>query len=442
MLPLSGGASRDLGGATCSADFGPDGASLCAVRQVPGREPYSLEWPLGETFLKSDQALRCPRVWGRHLAVFWESGQSGSNGSIVLADKDELPRTLASCQGFTSLAWAPGGNEIWYTTFDGSESLIQAVSLKGASRVLGRHPDRLELMDVGPGGRCLALVGSVLRQVFGRPPGGARDLDLTWFDAQTPADLARDGRHVLLTRSGVGPANVYLRPMDGGPGVPFGTGDAVLSPDGRTVLTVETWQGRPSLRLTPTGEGAPRHVPLNAPVTSLDTLYLRPGSQRVYFHHPGDGGLGYVDLTTGEQKADAFPDTGVLDRQPIFSPDGRKVLLQDTRQEPSPDALPLEVFEAGGAGPRRVRGNRSTEAVAGWDARNESVYLYDRNTLPAAVTLWNLNTGARKPFLKITPPDSAGAWGIESLKLTPAGDAYAYAVVRELSELYLIEGLY
>ena len=50
-------------------------------------------------------------------------------------------------------------------------------------------------------------------------------------------------------------------------------------------------------------------------------------------------------------------------------------------------------------------------------------------------------TGIRRPFLQITPADPSGVWGIQFLKITPSGRAYAYCIVRKLSDLYLIEGL-
>jgi hypothetical protein len=49
--------------------------------------------------------------------------------------------------------------------------------------------------------------------------------------------------------------------------------------------------------------------------------------------------------------------------------------------------------------------------------------------------------GADRPFLQITPPDPSGIWGIQILRMTPSGNAYAYSVVRRLSDLYLVEGL-
>ena len=57
------------------------------------------------------------------------------------------------------------------------------------------------------------------------------------------------------------------------------------------------------------------------------------------------------------------------------------------------------------------------------------------------MVVWNPLTGSRRPFLKIMPADPAGVFGISNLQVTPSGRAYAYSVVRKLSDLYFIEGL-
>ena len=88
-----------------------------------------------------------------------------------------------------------------------------------------------------------------------------------------------------------------------------------------------------------------------------------------------------------------------------------------------------------------AKGNSRAEVPAGWTADSREVYLYDRNAIPANVVRWNPVTGARRPFLQIVPADRSGVWGVSWLTITPSGNAYAYSVLRKLSDLYLIEGL-
>jgi hypothetical protein len=51
-----------------------------------------------------------------------------------------------------------------------------------------------------------------------------------------------------------------------------------------------------------------------------------------------------------------------------------------------------------------------------------------------------LATGRREPWKTIMPQDPVGIW-MADLLLTPDGKSYAYNCSRDLSDLYLVEGL-
>ncbi len=70
-----------------------------------------------------------------------------------------------------------------------------------------------------------------------------------------------------------------------------------------------------------------------------------------------------------------------------------------------------------------------------------SLVVYSRTLLPAPVDAIDLASGKRTPLLKLIPPDPVGISGIQGVMLSLDGSAYAYNVVRQLSELYLVEGL-
>ena len=286
VLPLAGGGTREISGAAFAATS-PRTARASASSRWSGRAGSSSSGPQGEVLLKPSSILRNPRIHRGQVAFFRSSPAAFADGEIQVLAKGGRPRSLGRYKGFTSLAWEPDGEEIWFSTFDGGESQIQAVSLQGKTRLLARHPGRLELVDVDAGGRCLTISSSQLRQAFGRAPGVDREVDLTWLDAQTPTALKEDGSQVLLTRSGdweMGPLRPY-RPLpevalrwtsdprrdgqrDGGPqpGRPMGR-DA----RGR-------WKGQAGLRLIPTGAGASRWFPLTgAPRTRTVSGSIRGG---------------------------------------------------------------------------------------------------------------------------------------------------------------------
>ncbi|HQT95059.1 MAG TPA: serine/threonine-protein kinase [Thermoanaerobaculaceae bacterium] len=447
VLPLAGGGMREIGRVTNAADFAGDGSTICLLRDL-----NQLEWPQGEILLKPSAGfLRSPRVHGALVAFFQSPSQAvTTNGEIRVVVKGGQPRSLTRCKGFTALAWGPDGGEIWYSTFDGDQSRFEAVSLQGRTRLLAQLPGRLELVDVDTAGRCLAIASSNLRQAFGRAPGADKDVDLTWLDAQAPLALRADCSQVLLTRGGDWEmserAGLYMRSLDGGQATRLGTGSitADLSRDGRTVATLETNpKGKVGLRLIPTGAGASRWYPLTGAATNTDYALFHPSGGSIYLLEEDTHSVSRLDLATGAVTPKAIPrKLGFNFNLKPFSPDGRRALFQDMADSRPADMLfPYLVFQGEGTKPLPAKGNLNTEVAAGWADDNQEVYLYDRNTIPVPVVRWNPLTGARRPLMQITPLDPAGVWGIYDLLITPSGNAYAYSVVRKLSDLYLIEGL-
>jgi eukaryotic-like serine/threonine-protein kinase len=450
VMPLAGGGPREISRIALSADFTDDGAESCLVTRSGGNG-FQLEWPLGEVLLKpSSDPLRSPRLRGGQLAFFEASAAVVADGDIRVVSKGGKPRTLLHCTGFTSLAWGPDGHEIWFSTSDGGQSEIRAVTLEGQVRLVARYPGRLDLVDVDAAGRGLAVVSSQVRQAYGRAPHGDRDIDLTWLDAQTPVALRADGSQVLLAHSGdwemgrhVG---LYLRPLGPGPATNLGTGslDADISPDGRWVAVLDTdAKGQAGVRLIPTGAGIPRWYPLTGAAANTDGLWFHPAGRAIYLAEEVSNSLSRLDLETGTVTPKVVPGpVGYNMGLKGISPNGRRTLLTNmNRASLDERAFIFLVFDGEGAQPTPTKGNLRTEVAARWADDNREVYLYDRNAIPAKVVRWDPLTGARRPFLEIMPSDPSGVWGISNLTITPSGHAYAYSVARKFSDLYLIEGL-
>jgi sugar lactone lactonase YvrE len=447
---LAGGGSRAVMNGVWAAEFAEDGTALCLVTKGPG-STYLLQWPPGETLHSAKHMLRNPRIHGGRVAFFEEGDQSLTDGELRIQARGGAPRTVTAVQGFTALAWGPDGQELWYSTYNGSESAFHAVSLSGRSRVLLRHAGRLELMDVDRGGRCLAIASSHQRQTFGRAPGSTRDSDLTWLDAQAPMSLSADGTQLLMTRYGdwqmADLANLYLVPMNGGPGVTLGTGsvDAHLSWDRRWVATFErNPRGENGVRLLPTGTGTSRWLSLGKDLPTTDGLWFHPDGARLYVSDSVHSNLARVQLDSGAvQPGVVSPRVTSYNRQEVLAPDGKRFLFQpaDSAVSAESEGESLAIFVEGEGKGTAVKGTLRGEAVAGWAEDSRDAYVWDRNILPAQVVRWNTATGARRPLFQIHPPDPSGVMGVQILKITPSGHAYAYGVVRKLSDLYLIEGL-
>ena len=121
------------------------------------------------------------------------------------------------------LAWAPGGDEIWFTgTRTGAAQAIHAVSRSGKERLLLAAPATLTLHDVSRDGRMLVSRDAWGAGVMAMAPSSARERDLSWLDGSMAWDLSPDGSALILEESweGGGAArSIYLRGTDGAPAV-------------------------------------------------------------------------------------------------------------------------------------------------------------------------------------------------------------------------------
>ena len=103
--------------------------------------------------------------------------------------------------------------------------------------------------------------------------------------------------------------------------------------------------------------------------------------------------------------------------------------------------LPIEISRTDGTETRAIVSLPRSEAISGWGADSSSLFVWDRNTVPADVERLDFATGKRSRVLTVQPADPVGIPGIQGLQVTPNASAYTYNVTRKLSELYLVEGL-
>jgi hypothetical protein len=439
-VPLSGGAVRPWADQVWSASWGERGEAA-VVSGVFAAE-FRLEWPPGRVVATSRNVLRAVRVRGERVAYFRELEDTFENGVLVVAGRDGSPREISPVTGFTGMAWGPDGRELWVSTANQGQSRVDAVDMQGRSRTLLTHAGRLEIQDVDTTGRALAVVHSYQRQVYGRARGKDRDEDIGWLDAQAAVGITADGKQVLLAHLGQWTRTLghfYLRPLEGGPALDMGSGDRqlTLSPDGRYVVTC-TNDPAFAIRIVPTGSGTPRLVPIPEFAESDVKVFPLPDGRRaILWTHRKGGPVSFfsIEFETGAVRQVAPDGAGYWHLQSLLSPDGEWMAFL------GPQPAGLVVSRVDGTNPQPVRGVARGEAVSGWYRDSSTLAVFDRNVLPAPVEALEMKTGKRTPLLKLMPPDPVGISGVQGLMLAVDGGAYAYNVVRQLSELYLVEGL-
>ncbi|RKH53351.1 protein kinase domain-containing protein [Corallococcus llansteffanensis] len=434
LMPLAGGAPRAVLEGVLEADWGRSGGPLAVVRRVG--ESFRLEQPPGTVRFESQGWISHARVSpdGARIAFLFHAHPKDDRGDVWVLEKSGPPRVLsADWSSIRGLAWAPDGNEVWFTASRiDADSALYAVDLEGKTRLVDRIAGRMVLHDIADDGSVL-VDHPVIRTglAFGR---AGEERDLTWADASFMTDLSRDGRTVLFTEGGQteGPTyGAYLRSTDGAPPIRLGDGiPMALSPDGRQVLTAR-YGAQTEFFLLPTGAGEPRAVSL-APVTVLLSARWFPDGKRLLLR-ASEGGRParhwVFEPGAGAPRPLTAEGTGF---NAAIAPDGARLAAVDATGS-------LQLISTTGEDVRQVPGRFPGQQVVGWNANGDTLYLRSVS-LPVQVSRVDVRTGASVPHLTVPARgNKPGLVSIMTLTLSADGSAYAYSYSEALSRLYLRE---
>ena len=438
VVPLTGGAPRELLGDVLQASWSRDGESLAVVHFV-GPE-CRLEYPVGKTIYAtstgdiSDVAVSPD---GKRIAFFDHPNAGDTRGYVAVVDvSGKATRLTKEWSDLTGLAWSRSGDEIWFTGSDaGINSALYAVNLSGQLRDLLHIPGRLRVFDISKEGQVLIANEATRQEVYGHRMGQDRDVDLSWFDWTLGRSLSADGQWAVLEEDGEGGGpdyTVFLRKTDGSPAIRLGSGMGLdISPDDKWVASTSVKQPAPTV-LLPAGAGQP--------ITLADAQLFHTANLRFL-----PDGKGLIMVASEKGKAPRTY-TLMLDgsalklfgpegfRGTLVSPDSNYVLGRK-------DGAYWMVPFAGDEKPQPLSFVRADEAVAGWAADSKSIYVGDVSSTPVKVYVADLKTGQRRLHHQHAPGDLAGVAGVGAGRITPDGNFYLYTVARTLSNLYVVEGL-
>ena len=434
-MSLSGAAPREVLDDVQWADWAPDGTSLAVVRDVAGRN--RLEFPLGKVLYETAGWISHPRISpkGNLIAFLDHPARPDDGGSVAVVDLDGKLNTLASGYGTEKgLAWSVSGDEVWFTG-GRRERGLNAVTLAGKVRLVMRGTGGMTLNDISRDGRVLITRDDERLQINCLPPGATKERDLSWHDWSSARELSDDGKTLLIGVSGDAAAySTYVRKTDGSPAIRLGEASALsLSPDGKWVIASIANKSPVQLVLLPTGTGNAKQLTNDA----LDHTNARwfPDGQRFLFqgHEPNHATRLYVqDLAGGTPRAITPEGVGFSTGNPI-SLDGHFVAGIDPDQK-------LWIYPVEGGTPRLVPGIAAGDVPFRW-SDERSLFVGRLGELPVRVYRLDLSTGRKQLWKEIKPDDLVGVKYLPRIVLTPDGRSYAYSYYRNLSDLYLIEGL-
>jgi eukaryotic-like serine/threonine-protein kinase len=417
------------------ADWAGDGTSLAIVREVRGRT--RLEFPINTILFETAGWISDVRFSpdGTRIAFVEHPVNNDDGGRVMLKEGDDEPRPLTG--GWVSilgLAWSASRAEVWFTAEDSNGvRALRAVDLRGGARVVAHAPGRLRLFDISGDGRVLLSRDDLRLEAHGIGAGDTTERNLSWLDWSLARDISSDGTRLLITEYGeaaAGMPGIYLRPTDGSPAAWLGSGSGMaLSPDGQRVLSISN--GR--LSLLPVGAGEVTILPHHG-LSYHPSAGFFPDGRRIVFtgSEPGRATRVYVQDIPDGRPVPITPEGFVLTTSAAVSPAGDMVIAVGGNDE-------LFLCSTFGRPPRRLPGASPGELVAGWVRGGRAVYVFQPSQIPARVFRLDLN-GRRELVKTLAPDDLGGAIAIHRLVLTPAADAYAYTLERQLSDLYVAVG--
>jgi eukaryotic-like serine/threonine-protein kinase len=439
VVPLAGGAPREIleGPVPFDADWAPDSDSLAVIHNMGDHD--RIEFPVGKVLYDPGPgvALANIRFSPRgDLIAFVES-----DNSINVVDRNGKHRVLSGgWADAIGLAWNPVSGEIWFSARGGEERsgglVLHAVSLAGKHRVVARVPGILLIQDIARDGHVLLKQAQWPTSMICLPPGSSKEVDLSWFDFSHGTGLSDDGKSILFDEEGIaagGKGGVYLRGTDGSPAVHLDEeGSAVgLSPDGKWALALDSR----GLVLLPVGAGQSRV--LSTQGLEFHSAKWFPDGKRILISAAQHGRPPrvYVQEIEGGTPHPITPEG--VEIGPV-SPDGNSVMGRG----PGPA---VSLYPVSGGAPRAVPGVEPDDRLIRWDTEGRKLFL-GRPERPASLNIYRFDpaSGRRELWKKLAPADLTGldnSSEIGDVLLTPDGKVYSYTYMRDLSYLFVVEGL-
>src|SRR5579863_2841316 len=441
--PLTGGtAPREALENVEWADWSPDGSNLLVVRTL-GNE-NRIEYPAGKVVFKVAVPawISHPRISrdGKRIAFCQHLQRGDDRGSVTIINSDGVgnAKSFGDFASLYGLAWSPKNDEVWFTADPAVTTIarrLMAVTLSGKFRLLAAAPGDLTLHDVSADGTAIITIDDRERKIFFSDVKGTQDKELTWLDRAVLTGLSPDGKQVLFHEGGKGGGSqgtIFLRQTDGSAAVRLGEGYSIaLSPDQKWVLSY-TPTNPPRHWLIPTGAGEVTEVKPTG-IENPVGMGFAADSHRIVFigNEPGHPARDYLfDVASG--KLQPLTPEGI--RGPV-TPDGKFVFVRGNG--PSPELIPVDR----GSPVREMKGLLDRDRLIQITSDGAEAFVANPNGLSASIYRVRLDRGDRQLVKTLEMRDPAGGFGLTRALTTPDGQYFAYGTLRQLSELYLLQGL-
>ena len=449
-VPMAGGARRDLEPGIVDADWVPGTETLAAVRDPGGGRQWTVEFPLG-TVVHETRAAWSLRVSPDGTRVAFFDGpnyfEQTPASTIIVVDRSGRKSTVARNMTGIGLAWAPRGDEIWFTAvLPGNTPRLRATTLTGVERTVTGATDWLVLHDIAADGRVLLSRNTVRNGMSCQSKTDARENELEWMLSNIVWGLSDDGTTVVFSdalsgMTAAGNPSVFLRRLDGSAAIPLGEGfEPKLSPDGKWVLV----RVGDNYSLLPTGTGSFLKLGKGDLGRLLGAAWF-PDSKRIVFAAipPGDTrARGYVQEVPDGTPRPITPRAVYLSGKPATVHDDHLVLgLAEAEDR-------WTIYSLNGGAPRVIPGLTGRDIPIQWSPDGRFLYLYTGfrggGPTPPAFDVFRVDVanGRRTLWKSLQPQNPVGVESMPgTVVMTRDAGTYCYSYLRRVGDLFVVEGL-
>ncbi len=434
-LPLTGGSPRELNDNVGTADWAPDGQSLALARL--SNNQVVLEYPQGKTLYETQGWVDDLRISpdGNRVAFIDHPIRWDSLGTVMVVDRQGKRQQLTGpFSDVRGLAWGPSGTEIWFTGSSVHLSgNLYAVDLKAHQRLVWAGAGGAVLQDVFPDGRVLFIRENRRRGIAGLFPGQTAETDLSWQDWSLITRISPDGKWIFFSEEGDGGGqkySAYMRATDGSPAIRLGDGSPWgLSPDLKWVASIIPGQPQ-QLWLLPTHAGEARNLSQHG--FDYDFAAWLPDGQHLMI----------TGRESGKQTRSYICDMDCKTLTPVTPEGVQGFPTEDGKEFVSRQGDVLTFYPIAGGQPRTEKAK--IPIISFPQSGNTGRYVIGAEQLGVPMKLYRYDTvtGEKQPWKEFVPPDRVGVFIANVFDITPDGRWYAYSYVRDLSDLYMVEGLH
>ena len=433
-VPMNGGAPLPLDQGIWEADWGSDSSKMAVIRY--GSHDETIEYPRGKILYQPSDWLSDVRVSpsGNEVAFIEHPVMNDDGGNIMAIDAKGAHHTLsAGWASAAGLAWAPAGREVWFTAArSGVTRALYAADLAGKVRLIAAFPGTLTLCDISASGRVLISHEQLHAMMTGLVVGMAREQDLSWFDFTTAEGISADGRVVLFDETGEGGGAhhaVYIRRANTPSATRVGEGFGMaISPDGNWVITKPD-SDQTTLNLVPLTPGEPRT--LSGHGLKYDFVRFFPAGDRLLVGGSLAGSPSRLFVQALDGSAPVPLKTSAYFWRPVISADGRQIAGVDAERR-------LLVLPVAGGEPKVIATDFAL-TVLRWGQSGKTL-IAQADSVPAMLFRVDAATGRYEPWKEIAPVDLSNVSRIWPAVLSQDEHTIVYSFLRDLSELFVVDG--